>query len=216
MDETAKHENRVFIVGELNLQNQLLKSYLEEKLGIKCQFCSDVILEPVRGEKAGFATLTLWDCLSNTIPLLLDMLEGNKNRKYIHFALFNYCADCVITRSILDKGIHGVFYKNDPPELVAKGAIAILKGELWFPRNLMAKFLFESPPVSKEPSLGKALLSFREQEILQHIASGFSNSEIADELCISVHTVKTHLYNIFKKIDVPNRLQAALWAARNL
>ena len=48
------------------------------------------------------------------------------------------------------------------------------------------------------------------------VAVGVKNEEIADRLCISPHTVKTHIYNIFKKIGVPNRLQAALWAAQNL
>jgi DNA-binding CsgD family transcriptional regulator len=48
------------------------------------------------------------------------------------------------------------------------------------------------------------------------IAVGATNDEIADKLFISPHTVKTHLYRIFKKINVPNRVQAALWAAKNL
>jgi LuxR family transcriptional regulator of csgAB operon len=59
-------------------------------------------------------------------------------------------------------------------------------------------------------------LTPREVEILAMVAVGAKNEEIAEKLHISPHTVKTHIYNIFKKIDVPNRLQAALWAASNL
>jgi LuxR family transcriptional regulator of csgAB operon len=59
-------------------------------------------------------------------------------------------------------------------------------------------------------------LTAREVQILAMVAVGSKNEDIADKLCISPHTVKTHIYNIFKKINVPNRLQAALWAANNL
>ena len=53
-------------------------------------------------------------------------------------------------------------------------------------------------------------------EVLALVSSGARNDEIADRLFISPHTVKTHLYKIYKKIGVPNRLQAALWASKNL
>ncbi len=70
--------------------------------------------------------------------------------------------------------------------------------------------------VSEEQTPDDSGLTRREREILDLIASGFSNQQIADELFISPHTVKTHLHNIFKKINVKRRLQAALWAAENL
>jgi ATP/maltotriose-dependent transcriptional regulator MalT len=42
--------------------------------------------------------------------------------------------------------------------------------------------------------------------------TGASNTEIADSLFVSEHTVKSHLYNVFKKLNVKNRLQAVSWA----
>ncbi|MFC6632921.1 helix-turn-helix transcriptional regulator [Microbulbifer taiwanensis] len=60
------------------------------------------------------------------------------------------------------------------------------------------------------------LLTKREQEILHQLTSGEPNSVIATRLHLSEHTVKNHMYNIFRKIGVRNRLQASNWAKLHL
>ncbi|WP_316979242.1 response regulator transcription factor [Shumkonia mesophila] len=68
-----------------------------------------------------------------------------------------------------------------------------------------------------EPKPGAAVdLSPREREILAGVARGECNKEIGRRLGIEADTAKAHLRNIFKKIGVANRTQAALWALKNL
>jgi len=62
------------------------------------------------------------------------------------------------------------------------------------------KLLSEEKPVNDNP------LTNREREILELLMKGMKNKEIADALYLSVHTVKTHMQNIFKKMDVTNRM----------
>jgi DNA-binding NarL/FixJ family response regulator len=51
-------------------------------------------------------------------------------------------------------------------------------------------------------------LTEREVEVLKLVAKGSSNKQVADDLCISVDTVKNHLKNIYKKLDVRNKIEA--------
>lgn len=57
-------------------------------------------------------------------------------------------------------------------------------------------------------------LSLREREVLQLIAKGFTNQEIAQRLFISPHTVKNHVSRIYQKIGMDDRTKVALWAVR--
>ncbi len=103
--------------------------------------------------------------------------------------------------------------KGDKAKVALKGEVVRVSGRgtaLSFDKDCEFQY------VSEEKAQDVSGLTQREKEILDLIATGFSNQQIADELFISPHTVKTHLHNIFKKINVKRRLQAALWAAQNL
>jgi len=65
---------------------------------------------------------------------------------------------------------------------------------------------------AKEPKSDGCLLTEREIEVLNHIAKGLSNIEISEALYISLNTVKTHIKNIFQKLEVEDRTQAVMTA----
>lgn len=69
---------------------------------------------------------------------------------------------------------------------------------------------------SDQDARSRLLLTKREQEILAQLTTGEPNSIIASRLHLSEHTVKNHMYNIFRKIGVKNRLQASNWAKLHL
>lgn len=73
----------------------------------------------------------------------------------------------------------------------------------------------EKRPVAAVEARDKMPLSPREMQILEAIAQGRSNKEVAQLLCISAHTLKNHLNNIFKKLDVEDRTQALMLSVRN-
>ncbi len=79
--------------------------------------------------------------------------------------------------------------------------------------RLLEEFAKASPPPrSAGPGLDQ--LTGREREILEYVAAGWRNQEIADHLFIAVNTVKVHLRNILEKLDLRNRQQAAAFAAQ--
>lgn len=211
-------EPLVHIVGWNKLQNRLLVSFLEKETGLKCM-CGPMLDPPAGIDKEPVRTsLVLLDCLGTDLanPWIGLGVGSNSNQPQCFIALFNVDPDRGIEREAVDRGVRGIFYDNEPPERIPKGVLAILNGELWYSRETLSKRVWESRSAAKLTGGAAAALSSREKEILVKIASGASNKDIASELCISPYTVKTHAYNIYKKIKVPNRLQATLWVAKYL
>lgn len=86
--------------------------------------------------------------------------------------------------------------------------------EYWVDRKTIGRLFSEfllllNPPRAKDTSIH--LLTKREIEVLKLLAKGHKNKEIASQLYISEKTVKTHLTNIFSKLNITDRLQAALY-----
>jgi NarL family two-component system response regulator LiaR len=92
----------------------------------------------------------------------------------------------------------------------------VYRGESWLHPKIARKLLRElsaEPPVQKEPAQVDPLTG-REVEVLQLVALGKSNLEIAEKLVISEGTVRTHVSNILSKLHLASRTQATLYALR--
>ncbi|MGD2272753.1 MAG: response regulator transcription factor [Desulfobacterales bacterium] len=217
MPQSTKNP-QILIVGPLKLQNELLTFFLGRSTGLKCARCQEYDLNSIVETKKNPKPLILWDCLDTALQDLgndfgLDF-ESVPQKCFV--ALFNAIPDSGIETEAMRMGVRGIFFENDPPAILIKGVQAIVDGELWYPREAMAKCFLEATRNSiRTPKNDQAILTPREKQILTMIGAGAGNDEIAEGLCISIHTVKTHIYNIYNKIKVPNRIQAALWAAKN-
>ena len=110
----------------------------------------------------------------------------------------------------------GLFFRQDSLDRLVIGIRKVLQGEYWIPRHLLCDLVDYYRKGNGQPLRQQTLLTAREQEIVRHLMTGASNTEIADNLFVSEHTVKSHLYNVFKKLNVKNRLQAVSWAKEYL
>lgn len=112
-------------------------------------------------------------------------------------------------------GVNGIFPADCSEQRLLQGVRAMLNGENWLPRRLLDRWLRRQRdrlPLFHVPSLAqKKPLTERERQILRHVGEASTNAQIAYDLSISEHTVKTHLYNIFRKIQVRNRTEACNW-----
>ncbi|MCF8105272.1 MAG: response regulator transcription factor [Desulfohalobiaceae bacterium] len=117
----------------------------------------------------------------------------------------------------LQAGVKGYLSKDAGISQLVNSVQAVIKGEIWAERRLLALCLDQyTKPFQQarntNPPGWKNRLTPREQEVLEHLTNGCSNRKIAEQLFISEKTVKTHLYNLFRKLKVTDRLQATLYA----
>lgn len=116
-------------------------------------------------------------------------------------------------------GACGYLLKNTNSVDFLKGVRAALAGEAALPPKLAARLLQEFARLANRPAAGGSYpeahgLTLREQEVLQLLADGLGDKEIALQLALSLHTVKTHVRNILNKLHANNRRQAASLAQR--
>ena len=115
----------------------------------------------------------------------------------------------------LDAGAAGYVLKHaSPDELLEAIRAAHAGGSPLDPKA--ARVLLDRQRAGGAARAAKSSLSDREEEVLRLVATGLANKHIARRLGIAERTVKAHLTNIFQRIGVTDRTQAALWAKDNL
>jgi DNA-binding NarL/FixJ family response regulator len=111
----------------------------------------------------------------------------------------------------LDAGAIGYLLKDADPDEIAAAVRAAARGEAPLAPKAAAALLEHRGPRSRT----EVELTTREREVLVLVNEGLANKQIARRLGISEKTVKGHLTNLFQRIGVADRTQAALWAERN-
>ena len=121
----------------------------------------------------------------------------------------------------LASGAHGYCLKDIDPVKLADVVRDVANGVCWIDPQVaqIALNAFPKPEntsllPSKSGSVGRVPLTERECEVLKHLVMGKSNTEIAKELIVSVHTAKAHVCSILQKMCVNDRVQAAVKAVR--
>ena len=114
----------------------------------------------------------------------------------------------------VDIGINGYVLKDSESAELKKAIFSIAEGNDYIQPSLIpalnSKMIEQNIDIARIDSLTK-----REIEVLKLLAVGMYNKEVAETLNISERTVKNHVSNIFKKLDVADRTQAAVFAIKN-
>ncbi len=113
-------------------------------------------------------------------------------------------------------GASGFLLKRSPPEEVIAGVRVVASGDaLLSPsvtRRLLGEFVRTSGESPTDPSVNLDAITAREREVLELIAQGFTNGEIAERLFVSEGTVKTHVKRILMKLHLRDRVHAVVFA----
>lgn len=128
----------------------------------------------------------------------------------------------IITTFDLDEYVHGALkagargflLKDAGPDLLAQAIRAAANGDALIAPSITARLLsaFAHIDTGTAPVQPKWPLTDREEEVLLTVARGRTNAEIADDLHISISTVKTHLSSLMTKLEARNRVELAMWA----
>lgn len=209
-----KYNNLIFICDS-SLQSSLFRDFLEKSLDIPIQMTT---IEGLPG-------LTLPE--KSSVLVIIDNTHINEDSLdlYIKFLIEKSISGSEVlinspnnvAANLIAKwpNMVGVFFAGDEMSVVAKGMKKVLEGELWLSRKLTNELITSYRNKDAIVAKSTANLTTREKEIMQLLVLGASNIQIAETLFVSENTVKTHLYNVFKKINVKNRMQAFMWAKNN-
>jgi DNA-binding NarL/FixJ family response regulator len=136
----------------------------------------------------------------HTLSRAADMVRQGAAR---HVVLYTWDAAPAFVRAAQDIGVSGVILKTRSADMLVDGIERVVAGE---------RVGFETD-ASGRPASRVVDLSDRESEVLALIAKGLTNAQIADELYLSIETVKTYVKRLYAKLDVHNRAQAAVAAS---
>lgn len=200
--------DRFFILGRPSLNNKMIKVLFETFfLQLECQIvgCDELNTQDLNRSLILFDTLNL-----SEEDVYEKVYQLNAEFPTTPVLLLNVDNQTPMFQVVELPNVAAIFEMDSEESHFMMGVQAIDEGRFWFPRhysdNLLAK-------LRRSPSNDKidCDLSRREAQIMNQVSLGLTNEQIAEKLFLSSHTIRTHLYRIYRKIGVSNRFQAIEW-----
>jgi two-component system, NarL family, nitrate/nitrite response regulator NarL len=180
--------------------------------------CADFVLV-AQGETAGDAFSALQNNAPDILTIDINAVEGGvddmqricKEWPSCKVVILTGVDDALSVSNALAIGVRGYILKGVAGSELIAALKAIHAGQPFVTAELAARLLMDAKGGPLLPLRGRELhaaLSCREQQVLAHISKGRTNREIAEELGVTVKTIKYYLTQLFKKLKVTNRMQA--------
>lgn len=147
----------------------------------------------------------------NGLEVLENMKSKKINTKVLVLTVHN---EVEYLMKAIDIGVNGYILKDSESVELKKAIFAVNSGETYIQPSLIPSLNSRMIERNKDDEKIR-LLTNRELEVLKLLSFGMFNKEVAEKLSISERTVKNHVSNIFKKLEVTDRTQAAVFAIRN-
>ena len=148
----------------------------------------------------------------NGLQVLQYIKESKKKVKVLILTIHNEIE--YLIRAV-EVGVDGYVLKDSDSQMLKRAIFSVYRGETFIQPELAPMLRTRLSEKNSTISNCEDLLTKREIEVLKLLAEGLFNKEIAYMLSISEKTVKNHVSNIFKKINVSDRTQAAVYAIKN-
>ena len=219
--EVARKTISVIIIEDFKLTRVGLRCALNSNEDIKVVAESDNAIDGLRMIEMHCPDIVLMDlglAGMNGIEATLKVKEMNKDIKVIALTSHDREEEVI---AALSSGAMAYCLKDIDPSKLADVIRDVSEGVCWLDPVIARKVLDAFPKqetigilTGKSSEEGRVPLTEREFEVLKHLVEGKSNTEIAKELIVSVHTAKAHVCSILQKMCVNDRVQAAVKAVK--
>ena len=210
-------KNNILIVEDHELTRFGLKTAFEPSEDIETIFeaeSAETCLEIIENNKIDLVIMDLGLPGIDGIEATRRIKQNNDDIKIVILTSHN---DRQEVLNSLKAGANAYCSKEINPKRLIQVVSSVLDGASWFDPSI-AHIVIEAAAKSQQTNLPKPErdygLTARESQILKLITEGYSNNEIANQLFVSINTTKAHVASILQKLEVDDRLQAALKALK--